>query len=58
MKINNKPEAISKSPERCSALPTSMKILIKSRNPKQGSPGRSRRGWGGGERGRERERWI
>lgn len=31
--INGKPEAISKSPQRCSALTTSLKILIMSRNP-------------------------
>jgi hypothetical protein len=32
--INGKTEAISKSPQRCSALTTSLKILIMSRNPK------------------------
>lgn len=42
MIISDKPEAISKSPQRCSvALTTSLRIIIIYRNPKQGNFGGS-----------------
>lgn len=50
--INGKPEAISKSPQRCSALTTSLKILIMSGNPNwralEEAEGRKRRSLGRG----------